>query len=125
MTMPAYRESIDAKEVTITNAARQQLKALFSQVDDDDVEAVRIFVSGGGCSGMTYGMTFTDRCSELDRVLTDDGFIVYVDIVAMQYLKGVEIDYESRPLGDSFVFNNVFASTGGSGTCGGCGSAGG
>lgn len=123
--MPAYRESIDAKEVTITNAARQQLKALFSQVDDDDVEAVRIFVSGGGCSGMTYGMTFTDRCSELDRVLTDDGFIVYVDIVAMQYLKGVEIDYESRPLGDSFVFNNVFASTGGSGTCGGCGSAGG
>ena len=125
MTMPAYRESIDAKEVTITNAARQQLKTLFSQVDDDDVEAVRIFVSGGGCSGMTYGMTFTDRCSELDRVLTDDGFIVYVDIVAMQYLKGVEIDYESRPLGDSFVFNNVFASTGGSGTCGGCGSAGG
>jgi iron-sulfur cluster insertion protein len=125
VTMPAYRESIDAKEVTITNAARQQLKALFSQVDDDDVEAVRIFVSGGGCSGMTYGMTFTDRCSELDRVLTDDGFIVYVDIVAMQYLKGVEIDYESRPLGDSFVFNNVFASTGGSGTCGGCGSAGG
>ena len=125
MTMPAYRESIDAKEVTITNAARQQLKTLFSQVDDDDVEAVRIFVSGGGCSGMTYGMTFTDRCSELDRVLTDDGFIVYVDIVDMQYLKGVEIDYESRPLGDSFVFNNVFASTGGSGTCGGCGSAGG
>ena len=125
MTMPAYRESIDAKEVTITNAARQQLKTLFSQVDDDDVEAVRIFVSGGGCSGMTYGMTFTDRCSELDRVLTDDGFIVYVDIVAMQYLKGVEIDYETRPLGDSFVFNNVFASTGGSGTCGGCGSAGG
>ena len=125
MTMPANRESIDAKEVTITNAARQQLKTLFSQVDDDDVEAVRIFVSGGGCSGMTYGMTFTDRCSELDRVLTDDGFIVYVDIVAMQYLKGVEIDYESRPLGDSFVFNNVFASTGGSGTCGGCGSAGG
>tara|TARA_B100000686_G_C16613037_1_gene874876 strand:- start:56 stop:427 length:372 start_codon:yes stop_codon:yes gene_type:complete len=123
--MPAYRESIDAKEVTITNAARQQLKTLFSQVDDDDVEAVRIFVSGGGCSGMTYGMTFTDRCSELDRVLTDDGFIVYVDIVAMQYLKGVEIDYETRPLGDSFVFNNVFASTGGSGTCGGCGSAGG
>ena len=125
MTMPAYRESIDTKEVAITNAARQQLKTLFSQVDDDDVEAVRIFVSGGGCSGMTYGMTFTDRCSELDRVLTDDGFIVYVDIVAMQYLKGVEIDYESRPLGDSFVFNNVFASTGGSGTCGGCGSAGG
>ena len=123
--MPAYRESIDTKEVAITNAARQQLKTLFSQVDDDDVEAVRIFVSGGGCSGMTYGMTFTDRCSELDRVLTDDGFIVYVDIVAMQYLKGVEIDYESRPLGDSFVFNNVFASTGGSGTCGGCGSAGG
>ena len=123
--MPAYRESIDTKEVAITNAARQQLKTLFSQVDDDDVEAVRIFVSGGGCSGMTYGMTFTDRCSELDRVLTDDGFIVYVDIVAMQYLKGVEIDYETRPLGDSFVFNNVFASTGGSGTCGGCGSAGG
>ena len=107
------------------DAAKQQLRTLFTQVDDDDVEAVRIFVSGGGCSGMTYGMTFTDRRSDLDRVLNEDGFDVYVDVVAMQYLQGVEIDYETRPMGDSFVFNNVFASTGGSGTCGGCGAAGG
>ena len=123
MSIPSYRESIDTSEVAITDAAKQQLRALFSQVDDDDVEAVRIFVSGGGCSGMTYGMTFTDRRSDHDRVLSEDGFSVYVDIVAMQYLQGVEIDYETRPMGDSFVFNNVFASTGGSGTCGGCGAA--
>jgi len=48
---------------------------------------------------------------------------IYVDSVAMQYLRGVEIDYVDKPMGASFVFNNVFAATGGSGMCGGCGAA--
>ena len=118
---PEFRASITGPDMTITPQAREQLGNLYAQVDD--VEAVRIYVSGGGCSGMTYGMTFTDRRSEYDLVLEADGFDVYVDVVAMNYLRGVEIDYVSRPTGASFVFNNVFASTGGSGTCGGCGMA--
>ena len=122
-SIPEFRSSIHESDLAITPEAREQLGNLYAQIDDDDIEAVRLYVSGGGCSGMTYGMTFTDRRSEYDLVLSEDGFNVYVDIVAMNYLRGVEIDYVSRPTGASFVFNNVFASTGGSGMCGGCGMA--
>jgi iron-sulfur cluster insertion protein len=121
--MPTYREEISDQEINITPTAREQLARLFTQVDDDDIEAIRIFVSGGGCSGMSYGMTFTDQQTPYDRVLQYDDFSIYVDAVAMNYLHGVEIDFISRPTGASFVFNNVFASTGGSGTCGACGAA--
>jgi len=118
-----FRTAINDSDLTITDEARNQLANLYAQIDDDDLEAVRIYVSGGGCSGMTYGMTFTDRRSEYDLVLKEENFDIYVDVVAMNYLRGVEIDYVSRPMGASFVFNNVFASTGGSGVCGGCGMA--
>jgi iron-sulfur cluster insertion protein len=98
---------------------------LFSQVEDEELKAIRVFVSGGGCGGMGYGMTFTDTRSEYDSVRKLEGFDVYVDAVALNYLRGVEIDYVERPTGASFVFNNAFAVTGGSGTCGACGAAGG
>lgn len=125
MTIPAFSETISDAEIRITSVAAEQMAKLYSQVDDDDITAIRIFIAGGGCSGMSYGMTFTDRLSDHDKVLKGDGFDIYVDAVAIQYLKGVEIDYVSRATGASFVFNNVFASTGGSGMCGGCGAGGG
>lgn len=124
-TLPTYRSSIDSEQMNITDAAREQLMRLYGQVDDDDIEAIRIYVTGGGCSGMTYGMTFTDTRHEHDKVREDEGFNIYVDAVALNYLDGVEIDFVSKPTGASFVFNNVFAATGGSGTCNACGSAGG
>ena len=124
-TLPVYRSSISEDEMVITDTAREQLARLFGQVDDDDIEAIRIYVTGGGCSGMTYGMTFTDARQAYDKVREDEGFSVYVDAVAMNYLSGVEIDFVTRPTGSSFVFNNVFAATGGSGACTGCGAAGG
>ena len=52
-----------------------------------------------------------------------DGFLFYVDVVALNFLQGVEIDYATRDTGATFVFNNVFQSTGGSGLCGACGAA--
>lgn len=123
MTEPRYRERVAEGDISLTPAARRQLSELCEQVDDDEVEAVRIYVAGGGCSGMTYGMTFTDRRTPWDKVLTEQGFDVYVDAVAFGYLRGVEIDFVTRPTGASFVFNNVFAATGGSGGCAGCGAA--
>ena len=121
----AFKQDISAPEMTLTPAAQEQMAALLAQVDDEDIEAVRVFVTGGGCGGMTYGMTFTDRRTEYDCVLEEGGVKVYVDAVALNYLRGVEIDYVDRPMGASFVFNNVFASTGGSGACRACGAAGG
>lgn len=111
--------------LALTAAAREKMLELFRQVEDDDMKAIRVFVSGGGCGGMGYGMTFTDARSEYDCVRREQGFDVYVDAVALNYLRGVEIDYVERPTGASFVFNNAFAITGGSGTCGACGASGG
>ena len=109
----------------LTAAAREKMLELFNQVEDDELKAIRVFVSGGGCGGMGYGMTFTDTQAEYDGVRKEEGFDVYVDAVALNFLRGVEIDYVERPTGASFVFNNAFAITGGSGTCGACGAAGG
>lgn len=123
--MPVFRETLTEDEIRITPEAQTQLSKLFEQVEDDDIEAIRIYVTGGGCSGMTYGMTFTDQQTPYDRVMEYADFRLFIDAVALNYLHGVEIDYISRPTGASFVFNNVFASTGGSGTCGACGAGGG
>ena len=123
MTAPQYREHVEEREMSLTEAARSQLATLCGQIDDEDVEAVRIYVTGGGCSGMTYGMTFTDRRTPWDKVLREPGFDIYVDAVAFGYLQGAEIDFVARPTGSSFIFNNVFMATGGSGGCSGCGAA--
>ena len=120
-----YTSTLSENDVKVSAVASEQLQRLISDVEDDDIEAVRIYVAGGGCSGMTYGMTFTDRRTEYDRVYEGDGYRVYVDAVALNYLKGVEIDFVTRETGSTFVFNNVFQATGGAGTCGACGMAGG
>ena len=120
-----YSTNLVANELALTAAARGKMLELFTQIEDDDMKAIRVFVSGGGCGGMGYGMTFTDTRSEYDCVRSEEGFDVYVDAVALNFLRGVEIDYVEKPTGASFVFNNAFAVTGGSGTCGACGSAGG
>lgn len=123
MSNPRFREDVGETEISLTETARRQLATLCEQVDDDEVEAVRIYVTGAGCAGMTYGMTFTDRRTPWDKVLREEGFDIYVDAVAFGYLSGVEIDFVTRPTGSSFVFNNVFLATGGSGACSGCGGA--
>jgi iron-sulfur cluster insertion protein len=117
--------ALGESDVSLTAAARSKMVELFSQAEDDDMQAIRVFVSGGGCGGMGYGMTFTDKQTEYDYVRREEGFNVFVDAVALNFLRGVEIDYVERPTGASFVFNNAFAMTGGSGTCGACGAAGG
>lgn len=124
-TATGYSMELSASDLALTEAAREKMLELFGQVEDEDLKAIRVFVSGGGCGGMGYGMTFTDSRNEYDCVRKLEGFDVYVDVVALNYLRGVEIDYVERPTGASFVFNNAFAVTGGSGTCGACGAAGG
>jgi len=124
-TANSFNVELPESALALTAAAREKMLELIRQVEDDELKAIRVFVSGGGCGGMGYGMTFTDALSEYDSVRREQGFDVYVDAVALNYLRGVEIDYVERPTGASFVFNNAFAITGGSGTCGACGSSGG
>ena len=110
-------------QINVSPEAVKQLLALTE--NEEGVNGVRIFVSGGGCGGMSYGMTFVDQPNEYDCMLDKDGLKVYVDAVALSYLEGVEIDYQTQGANASFVFKNVFANTGGSGVCGACGAAGG
>jgi len=119
-----FEPSLTVSELEVTQPAQDKLHEIISQTDED-VSAIRIYISGGGCGGLSYGMTFTDEKSDFDTVLQFDGFKILVDVVALNYLKGAQIDYIQEVGRERFVFNNVFAETGGSGVCGGCGAAGG
>ena len=108
-------------DLSLTSPAQSKMQELFTQVDDN-VQGVRVFATPGGCSGVSFGMTFSDAVNDNDGVLECDGFKVIVDDGTMQYLRGVEIDFVDRGDGNaSFVFNNL-QPAGGSG-CGTCGSA--
>jgi len=119
-----FQPNLTQNELEVTQSAQDKLHEIISQTDED-VSAIRIYISGGGCGGLSYGMTFTDEQGDFDTILQFDGFKILVDVVALNYLKGAQIDYIQEVGRERFVFNNVFAETGGSGVCGGCGAAGG
>ncbi len=110
-------------EIKVSPGAIEQLMAITES--ETDVAGVRIFVSGGGCNGMEYGMTLVDKPNQYDSVLEADGINIYVDTVALSFLEGVEIDYQTQGVNESFIFKNAFAKSGGTGTCGTCGAVGG
>jgi iron-sulfur cluster insertion protein len=122
MSGEQFQVNLTVEDLEVTQSAQDKLKEIVTQ-SEDEVSAIRIYIGGGGCSGMTYGMTFTDEQTVFDTVLSFDGFKVFVDVVALNYLRGAQIDYIQEQGRERFVFNNVFAETGGSGSCGGCGSA--
>ena len=110
--------------ISVTASAKAKITELLAGADESQ-SAVRVFVSGGGCGGMSYGMTFAESVSEKDRLLNDDsGFALTIDPVAFSYLQGAEIDFQDSDVNATFVFNNVFQAVGGSGACAGCGGAG-
>ena len=110
--------------ISVTASAKAKIAELLAGADESQ-SAVRVFVSGGGCGGMSYGMTFAESVSEKDRLLNDDsGFALTIDPVAFSYLQGAEIDFQDSDVNATFVFNNVFQAVGGSGACAGCGGAG-
>ncbi len=113
-------------DLTLTRAARSKMAELFSQVDES-VQGVRVYAVPGGCSGISFGMTFTDQLNGNDSSLSFDTFKVIVDDGTLEYIRGVEIDFVDRGNGNaSFVFNNLPSfGGGGGGGCGGCSSSGG
>ena len=115
-----YSRDLAEADLRLSPDARAKLAELVAD-PDAGTNLVRIFVAGGGCGGMGYGMTFAEETSDTDCVIETDGFRVAVDPVALNYLRGAEIDFSHG----SFVFNNVFQAVGGSGRCGGCGGGGG
>ena len=95
-------------DFTVTAAAKTKIRELIHEADDD-INMVRVFVSGDGDGGMDYGMTFADKTEALDSIMEgDEGFRIVIDPVALAYMKGAEIDYSENGANSSFVFNNVF-----------------
>ena len=120
----AFQTEITGDMMSITDIALEKMTELLDSVEED-VTGIRVFVHGGGCSGLSYGMTYAEEMLESDSELGSDVCKILVDPVALGYLQGCEIDYREGPTGASFIFNNVFQSVGGSGACGGCGAGGG
>jgi iron-sulfur cluster insertion protein len=114
--------SLTDQDLSFTVPAQSKMSELFAQVDDN-VQGVRVFATPGGCSGVSFGMTFTDNINVDDGVLECGDFKVIVDDGTLPFLRGVEIDFIDRGDGNaSFVFNNLPQANG---TCGTCGSGGG
>ncbi len=110
-------------EINVSPPAIEQFIALTEH--EPGISGVRIFVSGGGCSGMKYGMTFVEEAHQYDAILKAEGIDIYVDAITLGFLAGVEIDYKIEGVNKSFVFKNAFAKAGGAATCGSCGAVGG
>lgn len=117
-----YPTQLTPEHLTVTDSAKQKVSALLEEAGDQ-IAAVRVYVYGGGCSGMKYGMTFAEQVESSDCLMDEGGIKLVVDPIALGFLKGAEIDFSDDGMNTSFVFNNVFQSVGGSGACGGCGSA--
>ncbi len=98
-------------------AAATKVKELI-QDEGNDALMLRVFISGGGCSGFQYGFTFDEEVGDGDTVVENEGVKLLVDPMSFQYLSGAEIDYSEGMEGAQFVIRNPNATT----TCG-CGSS--
>ena len=91
--------------VSLTSDAQLRLKDLLAKEGNPQL-ALRIFVSGGGCSGMQYGMAFDDNRRPDDLVIDAEGVQVIVDDFSVQYIQGSEIDYVDSLMGAGFTVHN-------------------
>lgn len=126
MTNLAQIDTNTSASLQITTAARVKLAELLAEAGDE-ASAIRVFVSGGGCGGMAYGMTYADQTTEYDQVIESPELKVVVDAVALNFLRGAEIDFTADSGNPAFVFRNAFqAPKVGGGGCGsgGCGGGG-
>ncbi len=100
-----------------TDSAANKVKELIAEEGNPELK-LRVFVTGGGCSGFQYGFTFDELASEDDTVMQKNGVTLLIDPMSFQYLVGAEIDYSEGLQGSQFVIKNPNATS----TCG-CGSS--
>lgn len=105
------------ESLIFSSAAAAKVKSLIEDEGNADLN-LRVFVSGGGCSGFQYGFTFDENVIEGDTIVETEGVKLLIDPMSVQYLFGAEIDYTEGLEGAQFVIRNPNATT----TCG-CGSS--
>jgi len=100
-----------------TDSAASKVKELIEEEGNPGLK-LRVFVTGGGCSGFQYGFTFDEEVNEDDTTMEKNGVTLLIDPMSYQYLVGAEIDYSEGLEGSQFVIRNPNATS----TCG-CGSS--
>ena len=101
--------------VVFTDAAASKVGELIKEEQNPDLK-LRVFISGGGCSGFQYGFTFDENIEDGDAEVVNQGVTLVIDPMSVQYLMGAEIDYKEDLQGAQFIIRNPNATT----TCG-CG----
>lgn len=107
----------DYQALIFTDNAASKVRELLDEESNPELK-LRVFVSGGGCSGFQYGFVFDENIQEGDTRIEKGGVTLLVDPMSVQYLAGAEIDYSDGVQGAQFVIRNPNATT----TCG-CGSS--
>ena len=110
-------ESFTPTALQFTHGAAHMVKSLVDEEGNDRLK-LRVFVTGGGCSGFQYGFTFDEDVADDDTIVEREGVSLVVDPMSFQYLAGAEVDYQEGLEGSRFVIKNPNATT----TCG-CGSS--
>jgi len=108
---------VNNEEITFTDSAAAKIKTLIEEEGNPQLK-LRVFVSGGGCSGFQYGFNFDENVQDGDTVVEHQGVAIVIDPMSFQYLVGSEVDFKVSLEGSLFVINNPNATT----TCG-CGSS--
>ena len=103
--------------MSFTDNAANKVQSLIAEEGNDQLK-LRVFVTGGGCSGFQYGFSFDETVNDDDTVIENKGASLLVDPLSYQYLVGAKIDYVEGLEGSRFVVDNPMATT----TCG-CGSS--
>src|SRR5574339_653205 len=103
--------------LVFTDSAANKVKDLIVEEGNPGLK-LRVFVTGGGCSGFQYGFTFDEAVNEDDTTMVKNGVTLLIDPMSFQYLTGAEIDYQESVEGAQFVIKNPNATS----TCG-CGSS--
>jgi iron-sulfur cluster assembly protein len=98
------QSATETSVITMTSAAEDKVRELLKQ-ENDPTLGLRIFVAGGGCSGLQYGMTL-DEEQEGDTVISIGDFKVFVDDMSLGYITGSEVDYVDSLMGAGFTVNN-------------------
>ncbi|MBA3470574.1 MAG: iron-sulfur cluster insertion protein ErpA [Herpetosiphonaceae bacterium] len=118
MTKPVTVIDVQTSPVSISAEAARRLQGLMQEKNLSEQFALRVFVAGGGCSGLQYGMTFDDQVREGDAEFVESGLRVLVDSMSANYMAGASIDYIDSLMGGGFKIDNPNAVS----SCG-CGSS--
>ena len=113
---PDYQTALD-NPLVFTDAAARKVRELIAEENNPNLN-LRVYISGGGCSGFQYGFTFDEVTNDDDTAMQKNGVTLLIDPMSVQYLMGAEIDYREDLSGAQFIIRNPNAST----TCG-CGSS--